>query len=74
MQATSTVKSTYEETKETIRLRLRTAERLTNFFNSSGIRGKDRDFSNYVDASLSALDVFDRLRGLVLNHSWNTIE
>ncbi|EZH73385.1 MULTISPECIES: hypothetical protein [Aquimarina] len=62
-QAQNSVKSTY----------LETSERLTNFFNSNGIRGRDRDFANVVDVNLSALDVFHRIRGMVLQHRWDTI-
>ncbi|MCB0448300.1 MAG: hypothetical protein KDD03_12495, partial [Gelidibacter sp.] len=73
VQAENTVKETYIETKENIALRLNTSERLTSFFNSNGVRGKDRDFSDYIDVSLSAVDVFHRLRGMVLNHKWSEI-
>ncbi|MBO6830198.1 MAG: hypothetical protein JJ876_11640 [Muricauda sp.] len=73
MQAQNAVKGTYAETRESIKLRLETAERLTKYFNDNGIRGKDRDFIDVVDSNLSALNVFHRLRGMILGHKWDTI-
>ncbi|KQC32509.1 hypothetical protein AAU57_03545 [Nonlabens sp. YIK11] len=73
IQAEDSVRDTYLETKEHIQLRLNTSEQLTNYFNSSGIRGKNRDFSDYIDTNLAAIDVFHRLRGMVLNHRWPVI-
>ena len=73
IQAQNTVKTTYTETKEALRIQLETSERLTSFFNSNGIRGRARDFSDVVDANLSAIDAFHRLRGMVLNHNWDNI-
>lgn len=72
-QASDSVKETYHQTKESIRIRLETAERLTSHFSANGVRGKARDFSDYVDASLSSIDVFDRLRGMILNHNWENL-
>ena len=73
MQAQNTMKESYIETKESIKLRLEGADRLTKYFNDNGIRGKDRDFSDVVDSNLSALNVFHRLRGMVLSHKWDSI-
>jgi len=72
-QAHDSVKATYAETKESLKLQLETSERLTTFFSSNGIRGRDRDFSNVVDVNMAALDVFHRIRGMVLEHRWDTI-
>jgi hypothetical protein len=72
-QVQNSVKATYTETKDSLRMQLETSEQLTGFFNSNGIRGRDRDFSDVVDINLSALDAFHRLRGMVLNQNWDNI-
>lgn len=73
MQCIGASKSTYAETRKAARLRLETAERLTGYFNDNGIRGKDRDFANVVDSNLSAIAVFHHLRGMVMEHRWDSI-
>lgn len=73
VQAQSAVKPTYEATKQSLNLQLETASDLTRFFNSQGIRGRDRDFSQVVDVNLGALATFDQLRGMVMRHRWDSI-
>jgi len=68
------VKDTYLETRASLILRIEAAQNLTEHFRRNGILGRDRDFSNVVDASLSAITVFDRLRGMVLNQRWGDID
>jgi hypothetical protein len=72
-QVNSLTKPTYEGTKNAVNLQLETAQRLTDFFTANGIRGKNRDFSNVVDDTMSAMVAFDRLRGMRLKHQWNNI-
>ena len=69
-QSLRSVKPTYEQTKQSVRMQFETASMLTDFLQNNGIRGKNRDFSNVVDSSLAALTAFDKLRGLRLNHRW----
>jgi hypothetical protein len=73
VQALGSVRDTYMNTLSSLRLQLETSDQLTSFFISNGVRGKDRDFSNCVDSSLSSVDVFHRLRGMILNHRWDSL-
>ena len=57
-------------TRDNLRLRLEAARDLTGFNQANGINGRDRDFSNVVDSTISALLAFDRLLGLRIEHSW----
>lgn len=72
-QASLSVKNTYSLTKEGVRMQLEAARMLTDNFAQSGITGRTRDFGNVVDYNISALTVFDTLRGLVQSHNWNSI-
>ncbi len=72
-QAKQSVKETYSLTKEGLKIQLETARLLTESFSSNGITGRDRDFKNVVDYNLSALAVYDNLRGLVQANKWNSL-
>ena len=72
-QANQSVKSTYSLTKEGLRMQLETARQMTETFSRNGITGRDRDFANVVDYNLSALAVYDNLRGLVQTNNWTSI-
>ncbi|MCB1676990.1 MAG: hypothetical protein KDI01_11920 [Halioglobus sp.] len=73
IQTQNAVKPTYESTKQGLILQLETASSLTEFLNSNGIRGRDRDFSQVVDVNLSAVAAFDRLRGMIVKHHWDDL-
>ncbi len=73
IQTQNSVKASYEATREGLNIQLETANLLTETFNRLGIRGKDRDFSKVVDVNLSAISLFDRLRGLIQGHIWNDL-
>lgn len=73
IQAESAVKSSYSKTREGLRIQLETARLLTENLNNNGVRGRDRDFSNVVDVNISAIDVFDRLRGMIQEHLWDEL-
>ncbi len=72
-QARLSVKPTYSLTKEGLKIQLETARQLTESFTRNGITGRARDFANVVDYNLSALAVYDNLRGLVQTNNWATI-
>lgn len=72
-QVQGAVKTNYQETLESLKLRFETAERLSRHFMDNGVRGKDRDFINVVDSNLAALSAFHKLRGMILNHRWDSI-
>ena len=72
-QASNSLKQTYSLTKEGLRIQLEAARMLTDNFNQIGITGRNRDFGNVIDYNLSAISVFDNIRGLVQSHNWNSI-
>lgn len=71
VQVDLSTKSTYLDTKESLKIQLETANMLLQDFNRSGIRGRGRDFSKVLDINLSAIDAFNQLRGMIMNYSWN---
>lgn len=73
VQASGSVKSTYDETINYLRLQYKTAADLLSYFQSRGVRGKDRDFSEVLDFNHAALDSFAALRGFIYRHKWNSI-
>lgn len=70
-QALTSVSDTYLATRDNLRLRLEAARDLTGFTQANGINGRDRDFANVVDSTISALLAFDTLLGLRIQHRWN---
>ena len=70
-QLENSVKETYPLTLESVKMQLETARMLTETYTTRGIRGRDRDFANVVDYNISAVAVFDNLRGLIQNNTWN---
>ena len=72
-QVESSVKATYEDTKETLEIQLRTAEMLTTNLNQRGVTGRVRDFSNVVDINIAAINAYHQIRGVLQAHEWSTI-
>lgn len=72
-QTEQSVKPTYAATRESLKLQLETAREITEFMQTNGIRGRNRDFANVVDVNISAIDAFDRLRGMIQEHKWNNL-
>lgn len=72
VQTSLSAKPTYIDTRESLKMQLETSNILTQDFNKSGIRGRDRDFSKVSDINLSAIDAFQQIRGLIMNLSWNS--
>ena len=56
--------SRYEKTKEIYK----SAAELLRFLHKYEIRGQSRDFEDFVDVSLSALDIFKEEHGFLLDH------
>jgi len=71
IQAINSSKSTYLDTRESLKIQLETASTLLSYLISSGVRGRNRDFSKVLDINLSAIDVFDQMRGIMQNYRWN---
>jgi len=72
-QCEESTHTSYEATKDYLKMLFETADDLTNYFKQNGIRGKGRDFSEVAEANLSIIDAFDNLRGLVYKTSWNQL-
>ncbi|MDA3940105.1 MAG: hypothetical protein PF693_12510 [Spirochaetia bacterium] len=72
-QCEESTKSTYDATRDYLKMLFETADDLTHFFKQNGIRGKGRDFSEVAESNLSIIDAFDNLRGLVYKTSWSQL-
>ena len=72
MQVHFAVKSTYLDTRVSLKIQLETANLLLQDLNSRGIRGRGRDFSQVLDINISAIDAFHQLRGIMQQYLWNT--
>ena len=64
---------TYEETKKYLSMIFDAAIDLTTYFRSNGVRGKHKDFNNVGDTTLSIVDAFENIRGLVFKNLWDNI-
>ena len=69
-QALQSVKETYSLTKEGLKMQLETSRMLTGQLSQNGVIGRARDFGNIVDYNLSAISVFDNLRGMIQSNMW----
>ncbi len=69
-QALTSVSDSYHATRDNLRLQLEAARDLTGLIQANGINGRDRDFANVVDSTISALLAFDTLLGLRIEHGW----
>lgn len=45
------------------------SQKMINFMHKHGVRGQKRDFEEYVDVNLSALDTFEADKGFLLNRT-----
>lgn len=69
-QCIDSAKPTYRLTIENLKIQIETARILTESLNAKGIIGRDRDFVNVADITLSAINIYDSLRGMVQGHNW----
>lgn len=72
-QVSQATKLTFDETITGQRKLLATARTETARLTKNGVRGIDRDFSDYVDVSLSALDLLEGALGPRLRRSWSSL-
>lgn len=63
----------YDVTVAGVRMMLETAQELTDRYSRLGIRGRGRDFSSVVDSTMSAVDHFHSVRGMVMRDQWSSI-
>lgn len=73
VQANNEIKTTFEETKNSLTMEIETARLLTEDFIKNGITGRNRDFNNIADINLSAIAAFNVIRGLSMSHNWSSI-
>ena len=64
---------TFQETVEHQRDILSTANKMIRFAHKHGIRGQKRDFEDYIDVNLSAIDTFVADKGFLLKRVWGDI-
>jgi hypothetical protein len=50
-----------------------TAGQLANYFKTKGVRAKYRDFSEVMDDTIAAIDLFNATRGMIYKHRWDTL-
>ncbi len=72
-QAASAIKPTYDETKQSVTMRIETARSITEFMQQVGITGRNKDFSQVADIQLSTVHAFNRVRGMTVRHNWNRL-
>ena len=72
-QANNVVKDSFDSTYNALKLSLEAAQNMTDYFLLKGVRGKYRDFSNVLDSTVSAIDAFRAIRGLIYTHNWNSL-
>lgn len=64
-------KATFNETIDYQRKLLKQAGKLIDFMHKHGVRGQKRDFEDYIDVNLSAIDTFEADKGFLLKRMWN---
>lgn len=72
-QVRSLEATTYDEAMELHNSVLDKSENLLATLVANGVRGANRDFSEYIDVNRAALAIFDRLRGPILRRRWNNL-
>ena len=69
-QCLQSTRTSFQETVDAQEVQLTTAEQFINRFHEYGIRGRARDFANFIDVSRSALTALQDVRGFVLEREW----
>jgi len=66
-------KESFDETVSYQRKLLKDAGKLINFMHKHGVRGQRRDFEDYVDVNLSAIDTFEADKGFLMKRMWSNL-
>jgi hypothetical protein len=66
-------RSSYQDTLSAQLLMLETAQQLLDIFGEQGIKGQNRDFSDYIEVNRAAISVFNSEYGFSLMNEWNEI-
>lgn len=72
-QCSSAVRSTYKETLDAQLIMLETADQILSKMRKNGIRGQDRDFSDYVDVNRAAIAAHKTSFEFVLTKEWDSL-
>ncbi len=72
-QCNSLPKLSFDDAVNYQRQILKDAGKLIAFMHKRGVRGQKRDFEDYVDVNLSAIDTFEAERGFLLKRMWNQL-
>ena len=70
-QCKTTSKPSFDETINHQRKSLKEASKLIGFMHKHGVRGQKRDFEDYIDVNLSAIDTFEADKGFLLKRMWS---
>lgn len=69
-QCKTASKTNFDETINYQRKSLKDAGKLIDFMHKHGVRGQKRDFEDYIDVNLSAIDTFESDKGFLLKRMW----
>jgi len=66
-------KTNFDEVIAYQRKTLKDAKKLIDFLHKHGVRGQKRDFEEYIDVNLSAIDIFEADKGFLVKRMWNLL-
>jgi len=69
-QCLQATRASFQETFNVQEVQLETAEQFIKRFHEHGVRGRARDFANFIDVNRSALSALQDARGFVLEREW----
>lgn len=72
-QASTAIKTTFDETIQSYFQQLESAEKNLNFLHGKGIKGQKRDFLECIDANRGAVDYLVSARGSLLRRNWSKL-
>lgn len=70
-QCRTSSKASFDETIKYQKILLAEASKLIDFMHKHGVRGQRRDFEDYIDVNLSAIDTFAADKGFLLKRMWS---
>ena len=66
-------KESFDETINYHRKSLKGAGKMIAFMHKHGVRGQKRDFEDFIDVNLSAIDTFEAENGFLLKRMWRSL-
>ncbi|HKM20444.1 MAG TPA: hypothetical protein VJZ01_00165 [Lachnospiraceae bacterium] len=73
IQCNSSVRKTYNETRDAHIMMLETTEQLLNGLNEKGIKGQNRDFLEIIDVNRAAISAFDMTHHFPMSQEWDSL-